>query len=605
MKRRRQIPTSSVPAPPPPAAGSDAPLSPPVASARVTEFISRDQRSRLGELLVAGSALTAEQLSAALNLQQASGRQLGSVLVDQGLVDPRTLCHALAAQVGLPTIDLRTEAPEADALELVPEHLARALRLLPMRITDGTLHVALADTADEAVREVLAGLPVAEVALYLAPSDEVDASITRSYRILTDADESVREAWERAPRFTAETADLGIDVSTPVVQLVNKILEQAARDRASDVHIEPTEDHLRIRFRVDGAMREALRLPSGTGPELISRIKILSDMDIVERRRPQDGQFTVNAHGHDIDVRVATAATIWGETAVLRLLDTRRKLVRLQELGMHPSVLESYREVVSKPHGMLLCSGPTGSGKTTTLYATLSDIIRPEINVMTIEDPVEYVFPDANQLQINLAAGVTFAEGLRSCLRRDPDVVLVGEIRDQETARIAVQSSLTGHFVMSSVHATDASGAVYRMLDLGVEPYLVGSAVIGVIGQRLVRRICESCAEPYEPSSFEREWYERVEWLVRSPGQAPKSEFVRGRGCNFCGGSGFRDRVGVYELLRVNDEIRELVIAKATPQVVREAAIRNGMRTMAQQAAALVAADATTIDEVLRNVYVG
>jgi type IV pilus assembly protein PilB len=339
-----------------------------------------------------------------------------------------------------------------------------------------------------------------------------------------------------------------------------------------------------------------LSLPSSVGPELVSRIKIMAEMDIVERRRPQDGQFQMQVDGAGIDIRVATASTIWGETAVLRLLDKSRSLKRLSELGMPQATYDRYLSIVHKPYGMIVCSGPTGSGKTTTLYATLAEISRAELNVMTIEDPVEYVFPAVNQMQINMQADVSFAAGLKSILRQDPDVILVGEIRDQETAGIAVQSALTGHLVMSSLHATDASSALYRLVDMGIEPFLVASSLVGVVGQRLVRRVCEACAAPYEPTQQEVTWYQYL-------GGPEKHQFVRGTGCNFCLDTGFRDRVGVYEVLSVTDEIGKLLISGGTPRDLRDVALEQGMRTMGNEAMSLVAQDITTIDEVIRNVY--
>jgi type IV pilus assembly protein PilB len=433
------------------------------------------------------------------------------------------------------------------------------------------------------------------VSIYLAPLRDVQVALDTHYRVLSSVDDDVLQIWADAePEYDDD--ELGDVADAPIIQLVNKIVAQAIRDRASDIHVEPTEGRIRIRYRVDGALREVLSLPSSVGPELVSRIKIMAEMDIVERRRPQDGQFQMQVDGGGIDVRVATAATIWGETAVLRLLDKSRSLKRLSELGMPEATYDRYLSIVHKPYGMIVCSGPTGSGKTTTLYATLAEISRAELNVMTIEDPVEYVFPAVNQMQINMQADVSFAAGLKSILRQDPDVILVGEIRDQETARIAVQSALTGHLVMSSLHATDASSALYRLVDMGIEPFLVASSLVGVVGQRLVRRVCEACAAPYEPTHQELHWYHYL-------GGPEKHEFVRGTGCNFCMDTGFRDRVGVYEVLSVTDEIGKVLIGGGTPRDLRDMALEQGMRTMGNEAMSLVAQDVTTIDEVIRNVY--
>jgi type IV pilus assembly protein PilB len=564
-------------------------------AAEVTPTIAGPARVRLGDVLLSEQMLSPEQLAAALNLQMESGRQLGAILVEQGLVDPNALTMALATQLGLPTVDLRKERPTAEALGAVPESVARAFDIVPLRLTDDVLDVAIADGSSTAVRDALSDLPVRSVNVYLAPLGDVKVALNAHYRVLSERDDQVREIWATArPELEVETVGTG---DAPIIQLVNKIVTQALRDRASDIHVEPTEGRVRIRYRVDGALREVLSLPFSTGPELVSRIKIMAEMDIVERRRPQDGQFQLVVDGVGVDVRVATGATIWGETAVMRLLDKSRSMKRLSELGMPTSSLDHYLSIVNKPYGMILCSGPTGSGKTTTLYATLAQISRTELNIMTIEDPVEYVFPSVNQMQINNQADVTFATGLKSILRQDPDVILVGEIRDEETARIAVQSALTGHLVMSSIHATDASSALYRLLDMGIEPFLVSSSLVGVVAQRLVRRICPSCAVPYDPSPIDLAWFEHM-------GGVAKDVFVRGIGCNYCSDTGYRERVGVYEVLGITDEVRKIVVAGGTPQEVRQVAIEQGMRTMGNEAAALVADDVTTIDEIRRTVYV-
>jgi type IV pilus assembly protein PilB len=320
-------------------------------------------------------------------------------------------------------------------------------------------------------------------------------------------------------------------------------------------------------------------------------------MNIVERRRSQDGQFEAHVDGRSLDVRVATTATIWGEKAVLRLLDKSRSLLQLPRLGMPPETRAEFSQLIRSPFGMVICAGPTGSGKTTTLYAALSEIIDAERNIMTIEDPVEYVFPSINQIQINEQADITFAGGLKAILRQDPDIILVGEMRDVETARIAVQSALTGHFVLSSLHATDATAALHRFLDMGIESFLVASSILGIVAQRLVRRICEACKEPYDPPSDELEIYEQ--W-----GGKPKSEFFHGGGCNFCSHTGYVERVGVYELLRASEEIKALIVKQASLEELRAVALDQGMRTLRDEALRVVEEDTTTMTEVLRSIYV-
>jgi type IV pilus assembly protein PilB len=332
------------------------------------------------------------------------------------------------------------------------------------------------------------------------------------------------------------------------------------------------------------------------GLGLISRIKIMAGMNIVERRRPQDGQLTTTVDGKEVDVRVATTATIWGEKCVMRILDKTRSVLRLDDLGMPSDTHAKYSKIVRAPFGMVLCAGPTGSGKTTTLYATLSEVNNPTLNVMTIEDPVEYVFPSINQIQTNDQAGLSFATGLKSILRQDPDVILVGEIRDVETARVAVQSALTGHFVISSLHATDAVSALHRFLDMGIESFLIASSVLAVVGQRLVRRICPSCKTQYAPSAEELAFYE-------DSGGPPKEVFYRGTGCNFCSDTGYQDRIGVYELLEMTPEIRRLIVGWATQEELRSLAQKQGMRTLRTEATNLVAQDITTVAEVIRSMY--
>ena len=388
------------------------------------------------------------------------------------------------------------------------------------------------------------------------------------------------------------------DDDGPVVQMVTSLVSQGLRDRASDIHIEPLNDILRIRYRIDGNLVEAQTLPLQLHSSLVSRLKIMAGMNIVERRRPQDGQFSTTVDGREVDVRVATVSTVFGEKLVMRLLDKRRSTIGLSELGMPKDTHEMYSQMVRSPFGMVICAGPTGAGKTTTLYASLMEINDIGKNVTTIEDPVEYVFPGINQVQTNEQAGLTFATGLRALLRQDPDVILVGEIRDADTARIAVQSALTGHFVLSSLHGTDAAAALHRLLDMGIEAFLIASSVMGVIGQRLLRRICDSCKQPYEPNS------EEMALFHRHLPNSGKTLFFHGAGCNDCSQTGYRDRIGVYELLKISPAIRQLVVEHATTERVRQLAIDEGMRPMIAEAVNLVEADITTVAEVIRTLYV-
>ena len=552
-----------------------------------------------GEVLVRRQLINHAQLADALTRQTGTGERIGAVLVKAGALDERALTEALALHLKLPVVDLRTERPEADALKALPESVARALQAVPITEIDGSLAVAVADPSIPGLTEKLSTAVGRPVEMALAPPSDIRRVLNASYSALSGVDRFVHafQASEAVRRTTSVPAapEAPTDAA-PVVQVVNMIITQALRDRASDVHIEPQDQRMRIRFRIDGALHDSLSLPSDIGPALISRIKIMAGMNIVERRRSQDGQFTTDIDGRALDVRVATTATIWGEKCVLRLLDKTRSLFQLHELGMPQDTVRLYSKIIRSPFGMVLCAGPTGSGKTTTLYATLNEINEPHRNVMTIEDPVEYVFPSINQIQTNEAAGLTFADGLKSILRQDPDVILVGEIRDVETARIAVQSALTGHLVLSSLHATDTAAALHRFLDMGIESFLIASSVVAVVAQRLMRRICRSCMAPHIPTDEELAFYEGA-------GGPPKDVFFAGRGCNFCAGTGYLDRIGVFELLRITPEIKRLIVGWATQDELRRLAISQGMRTLRDDGIALVAEDVTTISEVIRGIY--
>jgi type IV pilus assembly protein PilB len=562
---------------------------------------SPQQRKRIGEVLVERELLTATQLEEALTGQAGSGKRLGEYLVDTGILEERDLAGALADQFGLEVVDLRKSVPSDDAVASLVEEKAREWLAIPLRRTEFGYDVAVADPSEPALVDQLRDQLHQPAKLYVAGVSDVRRAIDVAYKATSRVGEHVRVFEERAQarldKHIDEPVSQTVDENAPVVQVVNLILSQAVTERASDVHIEPMDDRLRIRNRVDGALHEVLSLPVGMGPALVSRIKVMANMNIVERRRPQDGQLEVTIEGVPLDVRVATTSTVQGEKCVLRILDKRRALFELSDLGMPPDMLGVYESLVRSPYGMVICAGPTGSGKTTTLYATLTQINSSEINVMTVEDPVEYVFPSVNQIQINEQAGVTFAGGLRSILRQDPDAILVGEIRDVETARMAVQSALTGHLVLSSIHATDAVSALHRFLDMGIESFLIASSMLGVVGQRLVRRICPECRVPYEISPEELAVWE-------SSGMAPKDQFFHGEGCVFCSQTGYQGRIGVYEVLRVTDEMKALIVANGTHDQLKETAIEQGMITLQAQALRLVERDVTTVAEIMRTIYV-
>jgi type IV pilus assembly protein PilB len=603
-------PVVTTPAPPPPTTEArggrrgrrgrgarQAPESEPVAVAATRPTHTGP---RLGDLLLDKQIIDADALAAALIRQEEAGVRIGQALIDVGALDEKALVLALAQQRGIDIVDLRREAPDPEALGSLPESVARSLVALPLRRNDDGFDIVVADPNRPDLEGELSRAVGAHVRLLLAPPSDVRRAIDRSYRALAGVDEQVRhfEMTAAAARQAAEPTELeaAVEDRAPVVKVVDLILTQGVRDRASDIHIEPQADQVRVRMRIDGALHDVLELPAEMGPAIVSRVKIMADMNIVERRRSQDGNMEATIDGRSLDVRVASTPVIWGEKIVLRLLDKSGSIFKLNDLGMPPSTHALYSEIVRSPFGMVICAGPTGSGKTTTLYATLGEIDTVARNVMTIEDPVEYVFPDVNQTQINEQGGVTFASGLKAILRQDPDVILIGEVRDVETARIAVQSALTGHFVLSSLHATDAASALQRFLDMGIEPYLIAPSVLAVVGQRLVRRICTECRVPFTPTPGELELYEQL-------GGPPKQQFLHGEGCNFCSGSGYQDRIGVYEVLRNTDAMRHLIVEKAPHSEIRDLAISEGMKPLRDEAIRLVANDVTTISEILRSVY--
>ncbi len=557
-----------------------------------------DRRPRLDDLLLRDNDIDAQALDAVFAAQTETGKSLAQLLLERGLVTDTAVARALSERYSIPLADLGRVRPEQAAVDLLDERIAREYTAVPLLATPEKVAVVMANPTDEARATITAAIEL-PVSFFVAPVRQVRHALDAAYKALGDVSRLVKafEAGEAKRTSTAKSEELTGDADAPVVKIVNALVTQALRDRSSDIHVEPQGDVVRIRYRVDGALHDALELPGNIAPALISRLKIMANMNIVERRRPQDGQFTISVDDRDVDVRVATVATIWGEKCVLRLLDKSRSLLRLGDLGMRPDTHETYSKMSRTPFGMVLCAGPTGSGKTTTLYATLAELNQPHRNIMTIEDPVEYVFPGINQIQTSEAAGMTFATGLKSILRQDPDIILVGECRDVETARIAVQSALTGHFVLSTLHATDSVAAVHRLLDMGIESFLVASSVLGVVGQRLVRRICDGCKTQYTATADELAFY------VDAGGDPDRTTFWHGEGCNFCAGTGYQDRIGVYELLRITPEIKRLVVGWATQDELRRLAVSQGMRTLQEEALALVDRDVTTLAEVIRTIY--
>jgi general secretion pathway protein E len=500
---------------------------------------------------------------------------------------------------GLPRVDLKRYPVQPEALRLIPEAVARKWDILPLRVEDGFVVVAMADPNNLYAIEDIRALTRMEVKVLRAALMDIRGAINLHYRAIGEIERQIRHIIPTMPeqREAEERISPDLIAQAPVVRAVNLLIAQAVKDRASDIHIEPQQDSLRVRYRIDGILHETLSLPLSVHGALISRVKVLADMNIAERRRPQDGHFTISIDGREVDIRVATADTTWGEMAVLRVLDKSLSVMGLSELGFLPNSLKTYEKLVKSPFGMILVSGPTGSGKTTTLYASINQLDATERKIITIEEPIEYRFANINQMQVNPQAGITFASGLRSIMRLDPDVILVGEIRDRETANIAIQAALTGHLVLSSMHANDAVGALFRLMDLGIEPFRVASAVVGIVAQRLVRRVCPHCRVLREASEEEQVIYEEEIGEKRT-------RFYYGAGCNFCALTGYYGRMGVFEILVMSEEIRRLVLGHASSDKIKAQAIKEGMVPMWRDGMLKVKEGLTTPYEVLRNVFV-
>ncbi|MFW6102562.1 MAG: GspE/PulE family protein [Chloroflexota bacterium] len=494
-----------------------------------------------------------------------------------------------------PSAKLLRQRPQPEALRLIPEVVARRYNAIPLTISNSTLEVAMADPTDVFALEAFAAHSRMRIKPVAASAKDVRDAIDFNYKGFGEIEQQLSRMSIPAEQ-TDDRLALTAATDTPLVQALNLIIEEGIKARASDIHIEPQEDRVRIRYRIDGTLHDMMSVPASSHRPLISRVKILGGMNIADHFRPQDGQFSTKARGREIDVRVATAPTVNGERATLRLLDKTMATLGLSELGFLPDSLEKFENMLRVPYGMILVSGPTGAGKTTTLYAAINSLDTMGRNVITIEDPAEYRFRDINQIQINPQAGITFASGLRSILRLDPDVILVGEIRDAETANIATQAALTGHLVLSSVHANDVAGALSRLLDLKVEPFLIASAVIGVIAQRMVRHICPDCGHLIEASVAEQMLYEQETGEKRT-------KFLYGLGCKSCAHTGYLGRTGIFEILSVNDAIGAMVCNQASSSDIREQAIKDGMVSMMNDGMRKVKAGITTPSEILRTAY--
>jgi type IV pilus assembly protein PilB len=533
-------------------------------------------------------------LSSAVDSADDSGRPLRDVLVDDGIVTEVELAEALALAYGLKSVDLVGYPIDAAATAKIPLAITRRHRVLGIALDDEEIVVAVADPGDVlALDDVRAatGLIVRPV---VVARDELLKAIERLQRSETDLDD-VAATLAANDASSVMSAFESVGDEAPIVRFVNGLIEQAIDNRASDLHIEPTEDDLRVRFRIDGVLHEIETVPRGVQSALISRLKIMSGVDITERRVPQNGRITVDINQRHVDLRLATLPTVWGEKIVLRVLDTGGVDLELKRLGFTDENYARFSGSFTKPHGMLLVTGPTGSGKSTTLYATLTEISKPEVNIITVEDPVEYRLPGVNQVQVNHKAGLTFAAVLPAILRSDPDVVLIGEIRDRVTAQLAVEASLTGHLVLSTLHTNDAPSAVTRLIEMGIEPFLVGSSLDCVMAQRLARRLCQWCRESYAPTAPELEAARWPHDHLPAPDQ-----LWRAVGCRSCAGTGYRGRIALHEVMSVSEDVERLAVERASSHDIQRVAAREGMESLRTDGLRKAAAGETTLAEVLR-----
>jgi type IV pilus assembly protein PilB len=560
------------------------------------------QKSFLGEQLINAGIITREQLEKTLMQQRqrkdtAKSGVLGQLLVENGYCSEEDIARIIAKNTGSYFITLSSHAVDMSAANLITPEIAVKYQALPIGFENGKLLVAMRNPRDVIALDDLRILTGYEIATVTIPDRELDAAIKQfensSMSVETHMDE------EQPEELDQEAIEAGQMAEQPAVQLANQIFNQSIKAGASDVHIEPQEKKLRIRFRIDGVLHEVMNPPHKLQASLISRIKVMSNMDIAERRIPQDGRITMKVDKKVIDVRVASLPSAYGEKLTLRLLNRNDKLITLQELGFPKGQLSKYNKTIRLPYGFILITGPTGSGKSTTLYATLAKLNSPDKNVITLEDPIERRMDGLNQIQVNVKAGMTFASGLRSILRSDPDIIMVGEIRDHETARIAVESALTGHLVLSTLHTNDAAGAITRLIDMGIEPYLISSSLVGVVAQRLVRVLCPNCKVEYTVGREE---------LLKSVPDFPidkdenELKLYRAKGCISCSGTGYRGRKGVFEFLPVTETIQPLILQRASTGDIKMKAISEGMTTLRADGLRKVREGLTTVEEVLRVV---
>ncbi len=552
---------------------------------------------RYGELLRSLKIIETDDVNRAVAIQDKTGKDLDTILVDNGLVDEERMIESLSTHLGVETIDVKNIELTPDILSQVPIRFIHRYNIIPVELKGDVLRLATADPLNFHALDDLRLLLKCDVEPMLAPSDDIRAAIKKYYGIGADTVDSLLEEdgfGEEEAIEKGNIEELSEDAS--IIRFVNQIMTEAVADRATDIHFEPFEDELRIRYRIDGLLYEAAIPPSIRRYQaaVISRIKIMADMNIAEKRLPQDGRITIKSGNIEFDLRVSTVPTAYGESIVIRILNRDSTIYDLKQLGFDDYSISKFNNLISKPHGIILVTGPTGSGKTTSLYATLSKLNNMDVKILTIEEPIEYHMRGIIQVQVNPKIDLKFARVLRAFLRQDPDIILVGETRDHETAEIAIQSALTGHLVFTTLHTNDAPGAITRLIDMGVEPYLVSSSVIGVVAQRLMRRICPECKEEYRPE------HDILEGLGLTGSEYKDAKYYHGKGCEYCKFLGYRGRSAIYEIMEMSEELRELTVQRLPASRIKQQALNDGMKTLRTNALEKVHNGETTLEELLR-----
>ena len=550
------------------------------------------EKKRLGDILVNSGKITSEQLQEALKAQKALGKKLGEVLVSSGVISDDEIVDCIKKQTGIESINLNTIIFDKKVFNFVSEKLCNKYMLIPFGFENNRIKVAFADPLNIFAIDDVTISSNFEVQSFIANKEDIQKFIKVYYsskEVSRAAEQLTLESKELASKEETTTEDITDINNAPVVKMVDFLFKNAVDMRASDIHIEPFEKYVRIRYRIDGELQNVNSLGIGSLSPLVTRIKILASLNIAEKRIPQDGRIITRVGNNDVDLRVSILPVVNGEKVVIRILNRSNYSVGRERLGMGAENFKKLDRIISSPHGIVLVTGPTGSGKSTTLYTVLSELNKEDVNIVTVEDPVEYALEGINQVNVHAKAGLTFAAGLRSILRQDPDIVMIGEIRDDETAQIATKAAITGHLVLSTLHTNDAPSSILRLIDMGIEPYLVSTSITGVIAQRLVRRICPNCSEPYKASDSEKKM------LI---GRTDREIILhRGKGCGYCNGSGYSGRVGVYELMEINREIRDLISAGENSNILKDAAMKNGMSTLAMEGKKLVLQGVTTIQQ--------